>query len=206
MDIRQFLASEAFKNCLIVIAIVVAVILILQFLNKKEGFEGIVEGEVINEQIDDADNVTGILENNTAETVTVEENETKLNNVPLNQTSLPYPQPSNGYDVKTLQNETLIAEDLKPNSDPNNIWDAVNPEVTGTLEDRNFIDSGYHIGIDTQGSSHKIKNYDIRSSPAIPKRDVGPWNQSSWDDPSINRLPFEIGTGVQTTIEGVENL
>jgi hypothetical protein len=206
MDIRQFLSSDTFKNFLFVIAIVVAIILILQFLNKKEGFEGVIEGEVLNEQIDDADNVTGIIENNTAETVTVEENETKLNNVPLNQTSLPYPQPSNGYDVKTLQNETLIAEDLKPNSDPNNTWNAVNPEVKGTLEDRNFIDAGYHIGIDTQGSSLKLPYTDIRSLPPIPKRDVGPWNQSSWDDPSINRLPFEIGSGVQTTIEGVENL
>jgi len=203
MNFGQFLASETFKNLLIIIGIVIVSIFVLQYLNNKEGFEGIVEGEVINEQVDDASNVTGIVENTTAENVTVEENETKLNNIPLNKTSLPYPQQSNGYDVKTMENETLIADDLKPESDPNNIWNAVNPEVPGTLDDRNFVDAGFHIGVDTQGSSLKLPYTDIRSLPNIPKQNVGPWNQSSWDDPSVNRLPFEIGSGAQTTIEDV---
>lgn len=204
MNFSEFFASETFKNLLIVLAIIIAIIFVLN-LFKTEGFDATTDGIVVNEQIDNANDVTGIVENTTAESVDVEENDTKLSNVPLNQTTLPYPQPSNGYDVKTLENETLIAEDLKPHSDPTNIWNAVNPDVPGTFEDRNFLDAGYHIGIDTQLGSLKLKYHDIRSLPPIPRVKVGPWNQSTYDPYDINRREFEIG-GAMTSLEEIENL
>jgi hypothetical protein len=42
--------------------------------------------------------------------------------------------------------------------------------------------------------SNKIPYHDIRSLPPIPKQDVGPWSQSSYEkSPAAQRRGFEIG-------------
>ena len=50
------------------------------------------------------------------------------------------------------------------------------------------------IGIDTISSWLKNPSYDLRSDPIIPKVDVGPWNNSTFE-PDLARVPFEIGQG-----------
>ena len=49
------------------------------------------------------------------------------------------------------------------------------------LESQNFLTATQWIGVNTQGSSLRNANYDIRSNPIIPKEDVGPWMQSTID-------------------------
>ena len=50
--------------------------------------------------------------------------------------------------------------------------------------------AGYHIGINTVGQSLRNANQ-LRSEPANPQLNVGPWNTSTIG-PDFNRRPLEI--------------
>lgn len=51
---------------------------------------------------------------------------------------------------------------------------------------QNFLTPSQFIGLDTQGSSRRNASLDLRNTPIIPKRDVGPW-MSSTIDPDLYR-------------------
>jgi hypothetical protein len=57
------------------------------------------------------------------------------------------------------------------------------------LQAQNFLTATQWIGVNTQGSSLKNANYDLRADPIIPKADIGPWQQSSID-PNIYSKPL----------------
>ena len=61
---------------------------------------------------------------------------------------------------------------------------------TDVVKNQNLLDPAKFIGANTLGASMKNSNYDIRSSPAIPRREVGPWMQSTID-PDPYRKPLE---------------
>lgn len=54
---------------------------------------------------------------------------------------------------------------------------------------QNFLTATQWIGVNTQGSSLRNANYDIRANPLIPKDDVGPWLQSTID-PDVYMKPL----------------
>jgi hypothetical protein len=84
-------------------------------------------------------------------------------------------------------------EDLLPKYSAENEFAKENP-VSKLLKEQNFLVSGYHVGINTVMQSNKIPYQDIRSLPPIPKENVGPWNQSSFEQsPAQMRRFFEIG-------------
>lgn len=84
-------------------------------------------------------------------------------------------------------------EDLLPKYGEENEFAKENP-VSKLLKEQNFLISGYHVGINTVMQSNKIPYQDIRSLPPIPKENVGPWNQSSFEQsPAQMRRFFEIG-------------
>jgi len=126
---------------------------------------------------------------------------------------LPFPQVSNNYAPQVPVNQqfsntaplatgangagcggrdTLTSAELMPREDGHNTWQVVNPQAQGHLTDQNFLESGHHFGINTVGQSLKNPNLQIRSDPVIPKRDIGPFLQSSFE-PDTNRRFFEIG-------------
>ena len=86
----------------------------------------------------------------------------------------------------------LTASDLLP-VDNNSIWASVNPRGQGELADKNFLESGYHIGINTNGQSLRNANQQIRSDPPNPQIKVSPWNQTTIE-PDVSRRSFEIGS------------
>jgi hypothetical protein len=87
----------------------------------------------------------------------------------------------------------LGAEDLLPKYDDANEFAKENP-VSKLLKEQNFLISGYHVGVNTVMQSNKIPYHDIRSLPPVPKENVGPWNQSSYEQsPAQLRRQFEIG-------------
>jgi hypothetical protein len=87
----------------------------------------------------------------------------------------------------------LTANDLLPTYDDANDFAKQNP-VSKLLQEQNFLQAGYHMGINTVIQSNKIPYLDIRSCPPIPKQDVGPFNNSSFEQPvGSNRRFLEIG-------------
>ena len=79
-------------------------------------------------------------------------------------------------------------------SDQNSQWAALNPVSmnSGNIMSGDLLQAGYHIGLDTIGQTMKNANLQLRSDPIIPKVDVGPWNQSTYE-PDYARVPLEIG-------------
>lgn len=89
--------------------------------------------------------------------------------------------------------DKIKPEDLLPKYDEANEFAKENP-VSKLLKEQNFLISGYHVGINTVMQSNKIPYHDIRSLPPIPKENIGPWNQSSFEQsPAQMRRFFEIG-------------
>ena len=80
--------------------------------------------------------------------------------------------------------------------DTNSQWAQLNPTGSGDLENVNLLRSGYHIGIDTVGNSLRNANLQLRSEPANPQLNVGPWNNTTIS-PDTMRVPLEIGQGCQ---------
>jgi hypothetical protein len=87
--------------------------------------------------------------------------------------------------------DQLTAEELLP-QDNSSLWAQVNPSGEGTLKDRNFLQSGYHIGINTVGQTLRNANLQLRSEPPCPQVVVSPFIQSTIE-PDLSRKPFEIG-------------
>ena len=92
---------------------------------------------------------------------------------------------------QTIQNPN----DLLP-KDKNSEWAQLNPAGQGDLSNINLLKAGYHIGIDTIGQTLRNANLQIRSEPANPQINVGPWNLSTIE-PDFMRPPLELGQGIQ---------
>ena len=82
--------------------------------------------------------------------------------------------------------------DLLPSSEVTE-WSHANPTGQGNLEDQNFLNAGYHVGINTIGQSLRNANMQIRSEPPNPQKKVGPWMQTTIEA-DTNRKPLEIGS------------
>lgn len=80
--------------------------------------------------------------------------------------------------------------------DENSEWARLNPSGNGTLDNVNLLKAGYHIGIDTIGNTLRNANLQVRSEPANPQLNVGPWNNTTIA-PDLMRVPLEIGCGPQ---------
>jgi hypothetical protein len=107
------------------------------------------------------------------------------------------PENKKSADIPAVQALGPIANpnELLP-VDQNSQWAALNPVnmAQGNILNGDMLQAGYHIGLDTIGQSMKNANLQLRSDPIIPKQDVGPWNQSTYE-PDYARVPLEVGYG-----------
>ena len=67
---------------------------------------------------------------------------------------------------------------------------------SGDLSNINFLKAGYHVGINTVGTSLRNANLQVRSEPPNPQNQVSPWLNSTIS-PDLMRVPLEIGCGSQ---------
>ena len=89
-------------------------------------------------------------------------------------------------------NTRLSTADLLPKYDDASDFAKQNP-VSKVLQEQNFLQAGYHIGINTVLQSNKIPYLDLRSAPPIPKQSVGPFMNSSYEEPvGAKRRQFEM--------------
>ena len=84
----------------------------------------------------------------------------------------------------------LSSDQLLP-SDRSSVWADAHPEISGPLAEQDFLSSGHLVGINTQGSSLRNANRQLRSEPPAPQVAISPWNQTTitYD---VNRRPLEI--------------
>ena len=101
------------------------------------------------------------------------------------------PQAQQMRNESNFPKEQLNADDLLPKDD-SSLWAQVNPSGEGSLKDRNFLQSGYHIGINTVGQTLRNANQQLRSDPPCPQVKVSPWLQTTIE-PDLGRKPMEIG-------------
>lgn len=98
---------------------------------------------------------------------------------------------NNKYPTDCFPKDKLSPTDLLP-ADKDNKWAQVNPDGQGCLGDKNFLNAGYHIGVNTVGQTLRNANRQLRSEPSNPQITVSPWLQSTIE-PDTNRKPLEIG-------------
>lgn len=101
-------------------------------------------------------------------------------------TSEQMPSPCSKKDV--VDPAQLLPKNVKDNE-----FAKLNPKGAGSLEGVNLLTAGYQIGIDTIGTSLRNANLQVRSEPANPKANVGPWNNSTITHEI--RPSLEIGCG-----------
>lgn len=100
-------------------------------------------------------------------------------------------QPAVNKQPGCFPKEQLNPEELLP-QDNANTWAQSNPSGEGSLKDRNFLQAGHHIGVNTVGQTLRNANMQLRSEPPNPQVKVSPWLQTTIE-PDVNRKPMEIG-------------
>ena len=81
--------------------------------------------------------------------------------------------------------------DLLP-SDANSSWASLNP--VGDLKNVNLLNPTQVVGVNTQGSSLRNANLQLRSEPPNPRMNTNcPWNVSTIEEDKL-RKPLEIGS------------
>ena len=85
--------------------------------------------------------------------------------------------------------------DLLPNSSAND-WSNLNPVSSSDLRNINLLNPTQLVGINTQGSSLRNSNLQIRSEPANPRTNTNcPWNIYIIETDTFRR-PLEIGASM----------
>ena len=93
----------------------------------------------------------------------------------------------------TMNKPISNPSDLLP-SDKNSSWANLNPTSNNDLQNINLISPTQLVGINTQGSSLRNANLQLRSEPANPRSNTNcPWNVSTIEGDKF-RKPLEIGS------------
>lgn len=87
---------------------------------------------------------------------------------------------------------TLTPDDLLPKNKSEQIkqFNNENPGGEGILKGVNYLDAGFHIGINTVGQSLRNANLQFRSEPSNPQINVSPWMNTTIG-PDLERKPLE---------------
>lgn len=100
------------------------------------------------------------------------------------------------YDTKKVAGDCfprdrLTATDLLPKDAANSKWSMVAPSGQGDIMDQNFLTAGYQIGVNTQGSSLRNANLQLRRDPVIPREKGGFGILESTIEPDLVRRPLD---------------
>jgi len=90
---------------------------------------------------------------------------------------------------------TLTPQDLLPEGQANQIetFNEGVPEIgEGILRGVNYLDAGFHTGVNTVGQSLRNANLNLRAEPPNPRTQVSPWMMSTID-PDLARRPMSDG-------------
>lgn len=100
-----------------------------------------------------------------------------------------------GLGENQLPKDCFPKDQLSPNDllpqDANSKWAQVNPSGQGSVGDQNFLNAGFHTGVNTVGQTLRNPNLQLRSEPPNPQVQVSPWMNTSME-PDTNRRAMEI--------------
>ena len=85
--------------------------------------------------------------------------------------------------------DVLTPQDLLP-QDANSTWAQTVPNGQGNLGDQNFLNAGFHVGINTVGQSLRNANLNLRAEPPNPRVQVSPWLNTTIG-PDLTRTPLD---------------
>lgn len=148
------------------------------------------------------ENLENLMPDTTIMTTTQQTNDTSRNLVQPSNMSLSADAKAPEEQLTAKQISAVVAGptqlttvDLLPKYSDANDFAKQNP-VSKLLQEQNFLQSGFHMGINTTLQSNKIPNLDLRSLPPIVKNPAltGPWNQSTIEMSGGGRKFFEIGS------------
>jgi len=100
-----------------------------------------------------------------------------------------------GLPPSCAKQQVVDPAELLP-KDANSEFSKLNPMGSGDLKNVSLLKAGWHIGINTVGQSLRNANLQLRSEPANPQLNTGPWNNSTISA-DMQRRPLEIGCGSQ---------
>jgi hypothetical protein len=127
----------------------------------------------------------------------------EMSNQPLTSTYAPYNGTSNSSVATSADSPTAINQvasnkaipnpsDLLPLNN-NNLLSNSMPQADADLKNINLLNPAQLVGINTQGSSLRNSNLQLRSEPANPRTNTNcPWNISTIETDQF-RKPLEIG-------------
>jgi len=111
--------------------------------------------------------------------------------MPVGETSSPYGLTGGKIPTDCFPKDQLNPDELLPGNAATK-FAASNPKAQGELKDQNFLEAGYHVGVNTVGQTLRNANRQLRSDPPNPQVKVSPW-QTTTIQPDTNRRPLEIG-------------
>tara|TARA_B100000401_G_C52660135_1_gene649751 strand:- start:286 stop:909 length:624 start_codon:yes stop_codon:yes gene_type:complete len=90
---------------------------------------------------------------------------------------------------------TLGPSDLLPQGEGDKIQEFKkgSSEGEGILKGVNFLDAGFHVGVNTVGQSLRNANLNLRAEPPNPRTQVSPWMNSTIDV-DLDRRPLSDGS------------
>lgn len=100
---------------------------------------------------------------------------------------------THGLPPSCAKQQVVDPSELLPR-DNNSQFSKLNPMGSGDLKNVSLLKAGHHIGINTVGQSLRNANLQLRSEPANPQLNTGPWNNTTIA-PDMQRRPLEIGCG-----------
>ena len=173
--------KSVFQGILILLALVILIFLVYDYFkkssNEKEGYE---DFEEINPQMGEDE-----LNDEPSEPVPVV---TKTESKPR---PVEVVAKKDNFPKDCFPKDKLTPEDLLPKDAANSEWAQVNPAGQGDVKNQNFLTAGYHVGINSVGSTLRNANMQIRSEMPNPQVKVSPWMQSTIE-PDFNRKALEI--------------
>ena len=98
---------------------------------------------------------------------------------------------THGLGPSCTRQQVVDPRQLLP-KDGNNSFSKMNPGGAGDIQNVSLLKAGYHIGINSVGQSLRNANLQLRSEPANPQLNIGPWNQTTMG-PDLSRRPLEVG-------------
>ncbi len=184
-------SDKTLKNVLMLILVVAVIYIVYQIYKnymKKEGFES------NNDNMENDDNEADQKEVSDVQETMENMDEQQMMDQQEDQPEMmsnPIERDMRNAQMMGVSGDQLTAQDLLP-QDKSSTWASVNPEGQGSLANQNFLQAGYHIGINTVGQTLRNANLQLRSEPPCPQSQVSPWLQSTIE-PDVSRRPMEIG-------------